>query len=171
MRAPVVPLVLLLAGAAGRLAAQVEEPQAAAEPTPAAAQAEEITVVETLPYVPATSSIVTKLPLALELVPANVGLVGDRLIADQGALTLGDALANVSGVGVEAGAGVFDFFVLRGFDSLSSGLVLTDGAPEPEVTFYPLYNAERVEVFKGPAGFLYGSNPLAGAVNVVRRQP
>ena len=24
--------------------------------------------------------------------------------------------------------------------------LLTDGAPEPEVTFYPLYNAERVEV-------------------------
>lgn len=148
----------------------------AAEPGPATAspvmtQSEEITVVETLPYVPTSSSIITKLPVALDRTPANVGVVGDRLLAEQGAFTLGDALLNVSGVGVEAGAGVFDFFVLRGFDSLSSGLVLTDGAPEPEVTFYPLFNVERVEVFKGPAGFLYGSNPLAGAVNLVRRQP
>ena len=160
--------------ARGPLAAQEGEapaPEPTGAPAPELTEREEITVVETLPYVPATSSIVTKLPLALELTPANVGVVGDRLMADQGALTLGDALVNVSGVGVEAGAGVFDFFVLRGFDSLTSGLVLTDGAPEPEVTFYPLYNAERVEVFKGPAGFLYGSNPLAGAVNIVRRQP
>jgi TonB-dependent siderophore receptor len=146
------------------------EPEAATEP-PAMTQSEEITVIETLPYVPTSSSIVTKLPVALERTPANVGVVGDRLLAEQGAVTLGDALVNVSGVSVEAGQGIFDFFVLRGFDALSSGLVLTDGAPEPEVTFYPLFNVERVEVFKGPAGFLYGSNPLAGAVNLVRRQP
>ena len=120
---------------------------------------------------PTSSSIVTKLPVPLDRTPFNVGVVGDRLLAEQGAWTLGDALIDVSGVSVEAGAGVFDFFVLRGFDSLSSGLVLTDGAPEPEVTFYPLFNVERVEVFKGPAGFLYGSNPLSGAVNIVRRQP
>lgn len=138
---------------------------------PATIQAEEITVVESLPFVPTSSSIVTKLPVALEWTPANVGVVGDLLMGEQGVQTLGDALSNVSGVGLEAGAGVFDFFVLRGFDSLSSGLVLTDGAPEPEVTFYPMYNAERVEVFKGPAGFLYGSNPLSGAVNIVRKQP
>ncbi len=143
----------------------------AAGATPAMTQTEEITVVETLPYVPTSSSIVTKLPAALERTPANVGVVGDLLLAEQGAFTLADALVNVSGASVESGQGVFDFFVLRGFDSLSSGLVLTDGAPEPEVTFYPLFNVERVEVFKGPAGFLYGSNPLAGAVNLVRRQP
>ena len=67
---------------------------------------------------PTSSSIVTKLPVALERTPANVGVVGDRLLAEQGAWTLGDALINVSGVDVEAGAGVFDFFVLRGFDAL-----------------------------------------------------
>ena len=165
-------------GCAGAIALAVHPAawaaEAAAEPegdAPAMTQTEEITVIETLPYVPTSSSIVTKLPVALERTPANVGVVGDRLLAEQGAVTLGDALVNVSGASVEAGQGIFDFFVLRGFDALSSGLVLTDGAPEPEVTFYPLFNVERVEVFKGPAGFLYGSNPLAGAVNLVRRQP
>ena len=84
---------------------------------------------------------------------------------------LGEALRNVSSLNLQSGFGVHDFFTMRGFDSLSSGLILTDGAPEPEVTFYQLYNVELVEVLKGPAGFLYGSNPLAGAVNLVRKQP
>jgi len=34
-----------------------------------------------------------------------------------------------------------------------------------------MYNVQGVEVFKGPAGFLYGKDPLAGAVNLVRKQP
>ena len=84
---------------------------------------------------------------------------------------LGDALQNVSGVNVATGFGVFDFFVVRGFDSLSSGLVLTDGIAEPESTFYPLYNVRHVEVLKGPAGFLHGGNPLSGAVLLERKQP
>jgi len=107
----------------------------------------------------------------LRLTPANVGTVTEPLLREQHALVLGDALKNVSGVNVQTFSDVVDFFVIRGFDSLSSGLVLTDGAPEPEVTFYQMYNIDRVEVLKGPSGFLYGSNPLAGAVNIVRRQP
>ena len=109
--------------------------------------------------------------MELRWTPANVGIVPSELLQEQNSLVLTDALENVSGVNVQTFSGVFDFFVVRGFDSVSSGLVLTDGAPEPEASFYQMYNAERVEVFKGPAGFLYGSNPLAGAVNIVRKQP
>ena len=49
--------------------------------------------------------------------------------------------------------------------------MLTDGAAEPEVTFYNLYNVEQVEVLKGPGAFLYGGNPLSGTVNLRRKQP
>ena len=84
---------------------------------------------------------------------------------EQNARVMGDALANVSNVNVQPGFGVTDYFTVRGFDSLSSGLILTDGAPEPEATYWQLYNVELVEVLKGPGGFLYGSNPLAGTVN------
>ena len=49
--------------------------------------------------------------------------------------------------------------------------MLTDGVPEPESTFYPLYNVRQVEVLKGPTAILYGGNPLAGAVHLVRKQP
>ena len=102
------------------------------------------------------------MPVLPRDLPLSVAVVGRPLLDEQRALVLGDALENVSGVNVATGFGVFDFFVIRGFDSLTSGLVLTDGLPEPESTFYPLYNVRQVEVLKGPASFLLGGNPLAG---------
>ena len=60
---------------------------------------------------------------------------------------------------------------MRGFDSLESGLVLVDGAPDLEAPFYPLYNVQQVEVLKGPGAFAWGGGALAGTVQVVRKQP
>ncbi len=168
-------LALLLAApiAAGTAEGQPVEEEAAEERRgqAQATLADEVWVEESLPYAPASSAIANKLPVPLAWTPANVGVVERGLFEAQGAKLLGQALENVSGLGVQTGFGVFDLFILRGFDSLSGGLILTDGAPEPESSFYQLYNAERVEVFKGPGGFLYGSNPLAGMVNLVRKAP
>ena len=120
---------------------------------------------------PTSNTIATKLTIPLHMTPANVGTVGPALIYEQDAGMLGEALENVSGLNVQNGSGVHDYFSIRGFDSLSSGLVMTDGASEPEVSFHQTYNVRGVEVFKGPGGFLYGKNPLAGVVNIVRKQP
>ncbi len=131
-----------------------------------------IFVEGSLPLVPSANTIASKLSLPLRLTPNNVGIVTAALFDEQQAKVLGDALINVSNINVQPGfGGVHDFFVVRGFDSISSSLILTDGAPEPEATFYQLYNIELVEVLKGPGGFLYGSNPLAGTINLVRKQP
>jgi TonB-dependent siderophore receptor len=133
--------------------------------------AEEIVVTESRDKVPTVSTIATKVPVPLRLTPASIGVVNNGLFRHQSGVVLGDALRNVSGVNVQTVFGVTDFFIIRGFDSLSSGLVLTDGASEPEATFYNLYNLERVEVLKGPGAFLYGGNPLSGSVNLSRKQP
>ena len=122
-------------------------------------------------FIPTSNTIATRLPVPLNLTPANIGVVSDSLLREQHAVNLGDSLHNVSGVNVQTGSGIFDYFTLRGFDSLTSGMVMTDGVQEPEATTYQLYNAEGVEVLKGPGGYLYGPNPLAGAVNIVRKQP
>lgn len=127
-------------------------------------------VKDTADLVPATTGI-AKLPMPTQLLPASVDVIGAPLLEQQGARVLGDALKDASGFGVHTESGVADFFVVRGLDSETSALVMTDGAPEPVTTFYQLYNTERVEALKGPAGFLYGGNPLAGAVNIVRKQP
>ena len=150
-------------------AQETEDPEDREQPV--ATEKDMVLVEARLPFIPTSNTIATKLPMELEWTPANVGVVSNALIAEQNGRILGDALQNVSSVNVQTGQGIFDFFVVRGFDSLTSCQVLIDGAPEPEASYYQMYNAERVEMFKGPAGFLYGSNPLAGAVNIVRRQP
>lgn len=121
--------------------------------------------------IPTLNTIATKMLIPLHKTPASVGVVSRTVFERQLGVTLRDALRNVSGVNVQNGFGTHDFFLMRGFESLSGGLVLTDGAAEPEVSFYNLYNIERVEVLKGPAAFLYGGNPLSGAANLVRKQP
>src|SRR3990172_1942714 len=121
--------------------------------------------------IPTINSIAAKMPIPLNNTPASVGVVQRALFESQDGITLRDALKNVSGINVQNGFGIHDFFLVRGFESLSGGLILTDGAAEPEVSFYNLYNIEQVEVLKGPGGFLYGGNPLSGAANLVRKQP
>lgn len=120
---------------------------------------------------PTTSITAAKMATPLQLTPASVSVVTSALFESQDAVILGEALRNASGINSQTGYGVFDYLIIRGFESLSNGLVLTDGAAEPEVTFYNLYNLERVEVLKGPGAFLYGGNPLAGTINLVRKQP
>ena len=130
-----------------------------------------VVIADRVTRIPATSSIAAKMSIPLQKIPATVGVVTNALFENQDGVVLVDALKNVSGVNVQSGFGVFDYFIIRGFESLTNGLVLTDGAAEPEVTFYNLYNLERVEVLKGPGAFLYGGNPLSGTVNLVRKQP
>lgn len=169
-------LALLLSGQPALPSAQPQEqqereraPEQKSEPPP---RHEEMVFVEgRVEEVPTLATTATKIPTNLITTPASVGVVPRFVFEHQDARILGDALRNVSGVNVGTGFGVFDFFVIRGFDSLTGGLVLTDGAAEPEATFYQLYNVEQVEVLKGPAAFLYGGNPLSGAVNLVRKQP
>lgn len=57
-------------------------------------------------------------------------------------------------------------------------MVLIDGHPQYQGIFghpigdaYQTLLAERVEVLRGPASMLYGSNAMGGVVNIVTRQP
>jgi TonB-dependent siderophore receptor len=159
--------VLLATGARAQ-----QPPPPSPDPSPEPARYREVVEVQgDLPAVPGPAVGVSKVALDLQETPVSVSVVPATIIDSQRAIVLTDALRNVSGVNTASGNGVFDFFTVRGFDSLSSGLVLTDGAPEPESTFYPLYNVSQVEVMKGPTAILYGGNPLAGAVHLVRKQP
>ncbi|MFQ5790862.1 MAG: TonB-dependent receptor [Acidobacteriota bacterium] len=150
---------------------EVTQEQDGSQPETPAPYQEQVYVEGSVDGIPDFSTTWAKMPVALQTTPATVGVVPRFVFESQNGHVLGDALKNVSGVNVTTGFGVFDFFVIRGFDSLDTSLVLTDGAFEPETTFYHLYNVARVEVLKGPGAFLYGGNPLSGTVNLVRKQP
>ena len=140
-------------------------------PSPEAPRYEESVDVLGRATYPGTASTATKLSVPLENLPVSVNVISSQVMEAQDARVLGDALQNAPGVNVGTVNGVTDFFTIRGFDSLSSSLVLVDGASEPEASFYHLYNARRVEVLRGPGAYLYGGNPLSGAVNILRKQP
>ena len=131
-------------------AAQAQGPSPSPSPSPdGAPRIEEVVEVEgEMPALPPAAVTTFKLPVEVQQTPASVSVVPRALFEAQDAAVLGDALRNVSGVEVATGFGVFDFFTIRGFDSLSSALVLTDGAFEPESAFYPLYNVRQVEVVR-----------------------
>lgn len=132
---------------------------------------EEIYVRATARDVVTLSTVATKLPTEVSELPVSVTVLPAGLIEEQNPATIGGILPNAAGVSVQPNNGAFDLFVVRGLDSTTSGSVLIDGVQEPEASFYPTYNVEQVEVLRGPAASLYGGNPLAGAVGIVRKQP
>src|SRR5688572_1149532 len=163
---------LVWAALAACASAQEVAPSPAPSPSPEPPRRREAIEVESeMPSIPPAGVTAFKLAAPVQLTPASVSVIPRTVFETQDAFFLNDALRNASGVSVGSGFGVFDFFTIRGFDSLSSALVLIDGAFEPESAFYPLYNVRQVEVVKGPAAFLYGANPLSGAVHVVRKVP
>ncbi len=167
------PLALVLLLSSPVSAQQPLAPSPSPTPVPAGLSRREETVdVEAeLPAVPPSASAATRVPVPVESLPATISVVPRSVFRERGGFVLSEALKSASGVNTAPAFGVFDYFVVRGFDSLSSGLVVVDGAPEPEATFYPLYNVRQIEVLKGPGAFLYGGNPLAATVQVVRKQP
>ena len=103
--------------------------------------------------------------------PIQATVLGEELIKAQGAESLEDVLWNSAGITTATGNGIYDFFVVRGVDSLNGGLTLVDGIPEPESTVYPMPLYEAIHILKGPIAFAHGPNALAGSVNLLRRQP
>lgn len=132
---------------------------------------DEVFVEERGPDVPGSDTIAAKLPLSLAETPLAIATVDAPALEVRDVQVLGDALETTSGVHVQSGNGIFDALMLRGLDTTANGLILTDGAPEPQTAYFQLYNVERVEVLKGPSSFLYGGSSMAGAVNLVRKQP
>ncbi len=107
----------------------------------------------------------------LKRAPFSLSVVSSRNLRESGARQLSDGLIGASSVNLASGYGIFDLFIIRGFDSLTNGLVMIDGVREPESTFLPAYNIERLEILKGPSGFAAGPDAAASTVNVLRKQP
>ncbi|MHA0867549.1 TonB-dependent siderophore receptor [Enterobacter cloacae] len=122
-------------------------------------------------YQPLNTSTATLTNMPMLDIPQVVNTVSDKVLEDQHATSLDEALYNVSNV-VQTNTlgGTQDAFVRRGFGANRDGSVMTNGLR----TVLPRsFNAatERVEVLKGPASTLYGILDPGGLINVVTKRP
>ena len=98
-------------------------------------------------------------------------------IARESAASLGDALRNEPGIAVRSFGPGATRPVIRGFDG-DRVLILEDGVRTGDLSSesgdhgvaVDPNGAERVEIVRGPATLLYGSNAVGGLVNVITPQ-
>jgi len=114
------------------------------------------------------ASTATKTDTPIMETPVSIQVVPQRVLADQQAIDLEDALKNVSGVTPQFGFSYRPGLVIRGFESRENQR--RDGVLVRE-TRQSLANVDRVEVLKGPAAILYGSAEPGGVINLVTKRP
>ncbi|MBO3270533.1 TonB-dependent receptor plug domain-containing protein [Hymenobacter defluvii] len=117
----------------------------------------------------------TRTEKSLTEVPIPVTVVGKAQIQAMGSLRLNDVLGEQTGLTLVAdhGRGV----QLQGLNPEYT-LILVDGEPligrtagTLELSRLAVGNIERIEVVKGPASALWGSEALAGVVNIITQKP
>lgn len=120
-------------------------------------------------HLPMTLSIINRSELEKRYEPSLLPTLTEQ-IPDLFATSRG-----VMGYGVSTGAA--GSINVRGIGSGAQMLVLIDGHPQymglfghPIADAYQTMLAERVEVLRGPASVLYGSNAMGGVINIVTRQ-
>jgi len=130
----------------------------------------------------------SKIEISRKLVPLSVSQISRQDIESTGQMNILPALnsfvpgifvteRNILGFGVSnTGSGSI---TMRGVSSSPNTdvLVLIDGHPQYQGIFgHPLADAyvasdvEKVEIIRGPASILYGSNAMAGVVNIITKQ-
>lgn len=111
----------------------------------------------------------------LENLPVPVTVIPAEQIRSMGSLRLNDVLAEQTGLAIvnDHGTGV----QVQGFNPEYT-LILVDGEPiigrtagTLELNRIAVGNIEQVEIVKGPASSLYGSEALAGVVNIITKKP
>lgn len=115
--------------------------------------------------------------------PASISIITKEELEKKPIKDIGEAIGDIPGVDVTMNkTGTYDFSI-RGFGS-SYTLVLIDGKRQSVANgFYdngfsgsesgylpPLSMIERIEVIRGPASTLYGSDAVGGVINIITKK-
>lgn len=122
----------------------------------------------------------SRIPIPLVAAGSSVSVIDRRQIDAREALFATDLLADVPGVAISRSGGIGSQAQLRmrGAEAnqvlvLIDGIEANDPAGNDEFAFQNLttWDVERIEVVRGPQSALWGSDALAGVVNVITRPP
>ncbi|MGJ0391144.1 MAG: TonB-dependent siderophore receptor [Methylocystis sp.] len=131
-------------------------------------------------YAAPIQSLGTKVNTPVMETPVTTKMVTRQMLEDQQAVTVDQALKNVSGVAVAGGGdaalgNAFTQIYLRGFPTQSyfrDGFrVDSFGLNFAGASAIQLANVESIEVLKGPAAILYGAVEPGGIINLNTKQP
>lgn len=179
-RAPLACALWFVLPAAAAAQSDMPSPQATPSSTATAAdrsKAKDLPrlVVEadaTTGYRARTAESTARVAVPIKDIAASIQVVPQEVLRDRGVTRTDQLLDTVSGVLAEStyGGNGATFFNIRGF-SENNGL--RDGFRDyGYLAFRDVQNIERVEVFKGPAGALYGGvGAVGGYVNTVSKRP
>jgi len=113
--------------------------------------------------------------------PSTVSVIDRATIELYGLTSIEEALSTVAGVAIHRTFETRDLPIIRGVlqdHATDKVLILINGVPSwMAVTGHGALDAvslddvERIEVLRGPASVLYGTNAYAGAINLVLRHP
>jgi iron complex outermembrane receptor protein len=108
----------------------------------------------------------------LEDLPASVQTIPRRVLSEQGATMLRQAVSNASGVNVggQDTKGFYDHFLIRGLNAQIFSDGFSDGDELGGIS-HSLNGVESVEILEGPGSALFGSGPPGGTINIVHYTP
>jgi catecholate siderophore receptor len=124
-------------------------------------------VVEGTRYAKPKITGATRTDTALRDVPQAVSVITADLIEDQHMRSMADVARYVPGFTMGQGEGHRDAPTLRGNSSTADFFV--DGIRDDVQYFRDLYNAERIEVLKGPNAMIFGRGGGGGVINRVTK--
>jgi catecholate siderophore receptor len=101
-------------------------------------------------------------------VPQSISVVSESQIEDQALRSIADVLMYVPGATPGTGEGNRDQITLRGNNTTADFFV--NGVRDDVQYFRDLYNAERIEVLRGPNAMIFGRGGGGGIVNRVTKR-
>src|SRR6476659_6046389 len=110
-----------------------------------------------------STSVATKVNTPLLDIPQSLSVLTQDFIRDQGFSSLTDVTRYVPGVAVHQGEGNRDELVIRGVDSSANFFV--NGFRDDVQYFRDLYNAQSIEILRGPSALTFGRGSGGGLLN------
>ena len=110
----------------------------------------------------------TKTCTEVKDVPQSISVVSEAQIEDQALRSIADVLMYVPGATPGTGEGNRDQITLRGNNTTADFFV--NGVRDDVQYFRDLYNAERIEILRGPNAMIFGRGGGGGIVNRVTKR-